>query len=36
MDESAYQISKDPKFDEWLNDQPARSKTQIFKRLSHI
>jgi len=36
MDEGAYQISKDPKFDEWLKDQPARSQMQIFKRLSNI
>jgi len=36
MDGSAYQILKDPKFDEWLNNQPARSQMQIFKRLSKI
>ncbi len=36
MEEGAYRISKDPKFDEWLDTQPARSKVQIHKRLSKI
>src|SRR5438105_209607 len=36
MEESAYKISKDPKFEEWLDAQSARSQTQILKRLSNI
>ncbi len=36
MEEGAYRISKDPKFDEWLDAQPARIQMQILKRLSNI
>src|SRR5579862_1998124 len=36
MVENLYQLCKDPKFDQWFNDQPARSKMQILKRLSNI
>ena len=31
-----YRISKDTKFDEWLDTQTARTKLQILKRLSKI
>jgi len=36
MEGSPYKVSKDPKFDEWLDTQSARSQIQIHKRLSKI
>ncbi len=36
MEDGAYKVAKDPKFDEWMDTQPARSQVQIYKRLSKI
>ena len=36
MEEGTYRILKDPKFGEWLEEQPARTQLQIHKRLSKI
>ena len=36
MEEGSYKVLKDPKFDEWLECQPAHCQMQIYKRLSNI
>ncbi|MES2344457.1 MAG: type II toxin-antitoxin system RelE/ParE family toxin [Chlamydiota bacterium] len=33
---NTYTIYNVPEYDEWLNEQPARSQVQIRERLSHI
>ncbi len=36
MEKWFYQISKDPKFDEWLDSQPEYVQVQILKRILKI
>lgn len=36
MEEGAYQISKATEFTDWFNEQPARTRVQVSKRISKI
>src|ERR1700722_17340986 len=36
MEKGLYQVSKDPRFDDWMEAQTARTRVQIQKRLSKI
>ena len=36
MKDKAYAIYNTPEYDEWLEDQPAKSQVQIRSRVSHI
>jgi putative addiction module killer protein len=36
MKDKAYTIYNAPEYDEWLEEQPAKSQVQIRQRISHI
>ena len=36
MESKAYTIYNTPDYDEWLDEQPAKSQVQIRSRVSHI
>lgn len=36
MNDIAYTIYNTAEYDDWLNEQPAKSKVQVRERISHI